>query len=248
MRVLSASARLATASESCVASAGAVARARPPARPSAGPARRPRPRLGGGAGDGVRDVGLPVPVLPHVRHDHLSGARLGLRRDGQGALGVHQLPAHQRPPRTPPPPRETALCAAQQNAFWPVHDLLYSHQDVWAPLKEPGAFFLTLADSAKISRPKLLAVRAGAGHAGGASARTRRAPSARAPAARRRSTSRGDCWSARSRCRSSGRCWTRSCARRRRRRSRRARAALAARRPSAGRAPGTRRTARGSRR
>jgi protein-disulfide isomerase len=51
---------------------------------------------------------------------------------------------------------QTALCAAQQNAFWPVHDLLYRHQEVWSPLKEPGAFFLTLADSAKISRPKLL--------------------------------------------------------------------------------------------
>jgi protein-disulfide isomerase len=51
---------------------------------------------------------------------------------------------------------QTATCAAQQNAFWPVHDLLYRYQDVWAPLKEPGAFLLTLADSAKISRPKLL--------------------------------------------------------------------------------------------
>ena len=52
---------------------------------------------------------------------------------------------------------EVALCAAQQNAFWRVHDLLYQHQDVWAPLKQPEAFFLTLADSAKISRPALLA-------------------------------------------------------------------------------------------
>ena len=52
---------------------------------------------------------------------------------------------------------ETALCAARQNAFWRVHDLLYQHQDVWAPLKEPAAFFLSLADSAKISRPNLLA-------------------------------------------------------------------------------------------
>ena len=52
---------------------------------------------------------------------------------------------------------EVAVCAAQQNAFWPVHDLLYKHQDVWSPLKEPAAFFLTLADSAKISRPGLLA-------------------------------------------------------------------------------------------
>jgi len=52
---------------------------------------------------------------------------------------------------------EVGLCAAEQNAFWRVHDLLYRHQDVWAPLKEPAAFFVTLADSAKLSRPKLLA-------------------------------------------------------------------------------------------
>jgi protein-disulfide isomerase len=55
------------------------------------------------------------------------------------------------------PAAEVALCAAQQGAFWRVHDLLYRHQDVWAPLKEPAAFFLTLADSARISRPALLA-------------------------------------------------------------------------------------------
>lgn len=52
---------------------------------------------------------------------------------------------------------EVALCAAQQNAFWKLHDLLYRHQDVWAPLKEPAAFFVTLADSAKLSKPALLA-------------------------------------------------------------------------------------------
>ena len=52
---------------------------------------------------------------------------------------------------------EVAMCAAQQNAFWPVHDLLYRYQDIWSPLKEPAAFFLTLADSVKISRPAILA-------------------------------------------------------------------------------------------
>jgi len=50
----------------------------------------------------------------------------------------------------------TALCAGRQDAFWPMHDLLYTHQDTWAPLKEPGPFFLSLADSAGISKPKLL--------------------------------------------------------------------------------------------
>ncbi len=50
----------------------------------------------------------------------------------------------------------TALCAGRQDAFWPVHDLLYLHQDIWAPLKQPGPFLLTLADSVGISKPKLL--------------------------------------------------------------------------------------------
>jgi protein-disulfide isomerase len=52
---------------------------------------------------------------------------------------------------------EVGFCAAQQGGFWRVHDLLYQHQDVWAPLKEPAAFFLTLADSAKLSKPALVA-------------------------------------------------------------------------------------------
>lgn len=51
---------------------------------------------------------------------------------------------------------EVALCAARQGAFWPMHDLLYKHQDTWAPLKEPGPFLSTLADSAKISKKTLL--------------------------------------------------------------------------------------------
>jgi protein-disulfide isomerase len=51
---------------------------------------------------------------------------------------------------------EVALCASRQGAFWPVHDMLYRHQDAWAPLKQPGPFLLSLADSAGISKPRLL--------------------------------------------------------------------------------------------
>ena len=54
------------------------------------------------------------------------------------------------------PAAETALCAARQGKFWPVHDLLFEHQETWAPLKEPAAFFLSLADSAKLAKPALL--------------------------------------------------------------------------------------------
>jgi protein-disulfide isomerase len=52
---------------------------------------------------------------------------------------------------------QVALCAGRQGKFWPVHDLLYRHQAVWAPLKEPGPFLLSLADSVQLSKPALLA-------------------------------------------------------------------------------------------
>ena len=51
---------------------------------------------------------------------------------------------------------ELALCAAKQNGFWRVHDLLFQHQDTWAPLKEAGPFFVSLADSAGLSKPALV--------------------------------------------------------------------------------------------
>ena len=48
------------------------------------------------------------------------------------------------------PAAEVAMCAARQDKFWPMHDLLYRNQPTWAPLKAPAEFFLTLADSASL--------------------------------------------------------------------------------------------------
>jgi protein-disulfide isomerase len=48
-----------------------------------------------------------------------------------------------------------ALCAARQNRFWPLHDLLFHHQNDWAPLPEPRAYLLALGDSAGLDRAKL---------------------------------------------------------------------------------------------
>jgi len=42
---------------------------------------------------------------------------------------------------------ELALCGARVGKFWPLHDLLFKYQDTWAPLKEPGPFLLSIADS-----------------------------------------------------------------------------------------------------
>jgi protein-disulfide isomerase len=50
----------------------------------------------------------------------------------------------------------TAVCAARQGAFWPMHDLIFEYQETWAPLKEPGPFLVSLADSVGISKPKLV--------------------------------------------------------------------------------------------
>jgi len=47
---------------------------------------------------------------------------------------------------------EFAMCAAKADRFWPVHDLLFTFQEKWAPLKDPVPFLMTLADSAGIPR------------------------------------------------------------------------------------------------
>lgn len=50
------------------------------------------------------------------------------------------------------PAAELAMCAARQGRFWPVHDLLFRHQQRWSDLREPGTYFLGLADSAGADR------------------------------------------------------------------------------------------------
>ena len=54
-----------------------------------------------------------------------------------------------------PAAHEFAMCAAKQDGFWPVHDLLYQHQAVWTPLEEPRAYFTILADSAGLDLDSL---------------------------------------------------------------------------------------------
>ena len=61
------------------------------------------------------------------------------------------------------PAAELAMCAARQQRFWPIHDLLFRTQDRWSDLREPGTFFLALADSARLDRDSVAAcLRSGA--------------------------------------------------------------------------------------
>jgi len=61
------------------------------------------------------------------------------------------------------PAAELAMCAARQGKFWPMHDALYRNQERWADLREPGTYFLGLADSIGADRDAIAqCVRTGA--------------------------------------------------------------------------------------
>ncbi len=47
------------------------------------------------------------------------------------------------------------MCAARQGKFWPLHDLLFQHQDAWAPRKDPAPYLLALGDSAGLDHARL---------------------------------------------------------------------------------------------
>ena len=50
---------------------------------------------------------------------------------------------------------ELAMCAARQGKFWPLHDLLFQHQDAWASRKDPAPYLLALGDSAGLDHARL---------------------------------------------------------------------------------------------
>ena len=63
------------------------------------------------------------------------------------------LPMH----KNAEPAAEVAMCAARQNRFWQLHDLLFRHQSQWSDLDEHGPYFLSLGDSAGTDRASLTA-------------------------------------------------------------------------------------------
>ncbi len=50
---------------------------------------------------------------------------------------------------------QVAMCAARQNRFWPVHDLLFRRQPQWAGLADPGPYLLALGDSGGLDHARL---------------------------------------------------------------------------------------------
>ena len=55
------------------------------------------------------------------------------------------------------PAAEFSMCAARHDKFWPAHDLLFRHQELWAPLKNPAPFLMTLIDSLSLPRAPMTA-------------------------------------------------------------------------------------------
>lgn len=55
------------------------------------------------------------------------------------------------------PAAEFAACAAKQGRFWPAHDRIYATQEQWAPLKNPGPFFVAQINSLGLKRPEMAA-------------------------------------------------------------------------------------------
>ena len=84
-------------------------------------------------------------TLPAIERDYVATGKVRL------VFVNMPLPMH----ANAEPAAELAMCAARQHKFWEVHDLLFRHQDRWADLGDPAAFFLSLGDSVGADRAEL---------------------------------------------------------------------------------------------
>ena len=85
-------------------------------------------------------------TLPRIEREYIE--------TGKAKLIFVNLPLPQLHPNSPAA-HEFAMCAAQQDRFWPVHDLLYQHQAAWVTLEAPRSYFTILADSAGLDMDSL---------------------------------------------------------------------------------------------
>jgi protein-disulfide isomerase len=81
-----------------------------------------------------------------------SGAELSIDRDyietGKLLYVFHDFPLQQHPNAMPA--AIAARCAGDQNAFWPMHDLLFATQDQWANNQQPQSQFVGYAQQLKL--------------------------------------------------------------------------------------------------
>jgi protein-disulfide isomerase len=70
-----------------------------------------------------------------IKHDYVDAGKVRL------AYVNFPLSMH----RNAMPAAETAMCAAAQDKFWPLHDALFATQERWEKLAQPQAMFDSLA-------------------------------------------------------------------------------------------------------
>lgn len=85
-------------------------------------------------------------TLPALEREYVS--------TGKVKLVFVNFPLAQLHPNAPAA-HQFAMCAARQNRFWPVANLLYTHQAQWAPMPDPTPYFRLLADSAHLQPDSL---------------------------------------------------------------------------------------------
>ena len=73
---------------------------------------------------------------------------------GKARLTFINLPLIQTHPNAAAA-HEFAMCAAGQDQFWTVHDLLFNSQETWAPMGDPNPHFMDLAEQGGLDREAL---------------------------------------------------------------------------------------------
>jgi protein-disulfide isomerase len=85
-------------------------------------------------------------VLPSVEQDYIKTGKVRWIFINYPLVSIHKNTI---------PAAEIAMCAGRQGKFWPMHDLLYHHQDDWAQLDAPLPYLLALGDSLHLSKSTL---------------------------------------------------------------------------------------------
>lgn len=85
-------------------------------------------------------------TLPHLEEEYIE--------TGKVRFIFINLPLASLHPNAPAA-HEFAMCAARQDKFWPVHDLLFQHQSEWSASDAPGMIFMNLADSVSLDKEAL---------------------------------------------------------------------------------------------
>jgi len=80
-------------------------------------------------------------------------------RTGKARIAYLNFPVNTH--RNAPPAHEFAMCAAEQERFWPIADALFESQGAWKNLVDPTAFFDSLAFSLRLDRMRLRSCLAG---------------------------------------------------------------------------------------